>query len=63
MKKVSKVLVLLLVAVMVLSIFSGCGVVSRNKEKYRATAAIQVGKEKKTYSKILATFPNNKNKH
>lgn len=58
MKKVSKVLVLLLVAVMVLSIFSGCGVFSRNNEKYRATAALQVGNETITIGKIIDTFNN-----
>lgn len=58
MKKASKVLVLLLVAVLTIGLLCGCGAFSKNTEKYRATAAIQVGAETITIGKLIDTFNN-----
>lgn len=58
MKKASKVLVLLLVAVLTIGILCGCGAFTKNTEKYRATAAIQVGAETITIGKLIDTFNN-----
>lgn len=58
MKKASKVLVLLLVAVFVLGALSGCGMIGKNTEKYRSTTAITVGNEKITIGKLIDTFNN-----
>lgn len=56
MKKASKFLTLLLVAVLVLSIFSGCSFFGRNTEKYRAQVAIKVGNEEITIGKLIDTY-------
>lgn len=58
MKKASKFLTLLLVAVLVLSIFSGCSLFGRNTEKYRAQTAITVGNENITIGKLIDTYNN-----
>lgn len=63
MKKASKVLGLLLVAVMVLGIFTGCGLFTKKTDEYRATAAIQVGEETITIGKLIDTFNNNYNSY
>ncbi len=56
MKKASKVLTLLLVVVLVLGVFSGCGVFGRNTQKYRAQVAIKVGNEEITIGKLIDTY-------
>lgn len=56
MKKASKFLTLLLVAVLVLGVFSGCAVFGRNTEKYRAQVAMTVGNEEITIGKLIDTF-------
>lgn len=63
MKKASKVLVLLLVAVMVFGIFSGCGLFGRKTNEYRATAAIQVGNETITIGRLIDNFNSNYNSY
>lgn len=56
MKKASRFLTLLLVAVLVLSVFSGCTFFGRNTEKYRAQVAITVGNEEITIGKLIDTY-------
>lgn len=56
MKKASRFLTLLLVAVFVLSIFSGCSLFGRNTEKYRSQVAIIVGNENITVGKLIDTY-------
>ncbi len=56
MKKASRFLTLLLVAVLVLSIFSGCSLFGRNTEKYRSQVAITVGNENITIGKLIDTY-------
>ena len=56
MKKASKILILLLVAVMVLGAFAGCGIFSKNTEKYRSTVALRVGNQEITIGKLIDTF-------
>lgn len=58
MKKASRVLTLILIAVLVLGIFSGCGVFGRNSEKYRAQTIMTVGNETITVGKFIDTFNN-----
>ncbi|MCM1289824.1 MAG: hypothetical protein NC132_03200 [Corallococcus sp.] len=58
MKKVSRVLTLILVAVLVLGVFAGCGVFGRNNEKYRAQTIMTVGNETITVGKFIDTFNN-----
>ncbi len=56
MKKASKVLVLLLAVIMILGVFSGCGVFGRNTEKYRETVALKIGNEEIKIGKLIDTF-------
>lgn len=58
MKRATKVLVLLLIAVFLLGVFSGCGLFGRNTDKYRATTAFTVGDEKITIGKLIDTYNN-----
>ena len=58
MKRVTKILTLILVAVMVLSVFSSCAMFGTNVKKYRASTAINVGDEKITVAKVSDTFYN-----
>ena len=58
MKKASRVLTLILIAVLVLGIFSGCGMFGRNSEKYRSQVVMTVGKEEITAGKFIDTFNN-----
>ncbi len=58
MKRVTKILTLILVAVMVLSVFSSCAMFGTNTKKYRASVAINVGDEKITIAKVSDTFYN-----
>ena len=58
MKKVSRVLTLILVAVLVLGVFSGCNLFGRNSEKYRAQTIMTVGNEKISVGKFIDTFNN-----
>lgn len=58
MKKASRVLVLLLVAVLILGVFSSCSIFGRNTDKYRSMVAITVGDEKITIGKLIDTFNN-----
>ncbi len=56
MKKASRFLTLLLVAVLVLSIFSGCSLFGKNTEKYRSQVALTVGNEEITIGKLIDTY-------
>lgn len=56
MRKASKILTLILIAVLVLSVFAGCGLVGRNVAKYRNAIAFTVGNEEVTVGKLLDTF-------
>ena len=56
MKRASKILTLILIAVFVLSVFAGCDLVGRNTSKYRSTTAMQVGEQQITIGKLLDTF-------
>ena len=56
MKKASKILTLILVAVIVLSVFAGCDLVGRNVKLYRGTVAMTVGDQEITIGKLLDTF-------
>lgn len=58
MKRVTKTLTLILVAVMVLSVFSSCAMFGTNVKKYREATAITVGDEKITIAKVSDTFYN-----
>lgn len=41
---------------MVLGIFAGCGIFSRNTDKYRSTVALNVGNQKITVGKLIDTY-------
>lgn len=56
MKKASKILTLILIAVLVLSVFAGCSLVGRNVGEYRNVTAFSVGKQDVTVGKLLDTF-------
>lgn len=58
MKRASKVLVLLLVAVLLMGLFCGCGFFTKDSVMYRSTAALQVGNETITIGKLIETFNN-----
>lgn len=58
MKKISRMLTLILIAVLVLGVFSGCGVFDRNTEKYRSQTLMTVGNETITVGKFIDTFNN-----
>ncbi len=56
MKKASRILTLLLVAVMVLGIFAGCDLFGKDIAKYRAATVFTVGDQNVTVAKLLDTF-------
>ena len=56
MKKASKILTLILIAVFVLSVFAGCDLFGRDVVKYRSTTAMTVGDQEITIGKLLDTF-------
>lgn len=58
MKKVSKALVLALVAVLMLDILCGCASFTKVTDTYREQKAIQVGEETITIGKLIDTFNN-----
>lgn len=63
MKKASKILTLILVAVLLCGLFTGCAMFGRNPALYRNMTAMTVGNETITVGKILDTFNNNYNNY
>lgn len=56
MKRASKILTILLVAVFLLTALTGCAMFGRNTDKYRNTVAFTVGEVDVTLGKLLDTF-------
>ncbi len=58
MKKLTKILAVVIVAVMLCSALCSCVLVGRNSAKYRATTAVKVGNQEISVGKILDAFNN-----
>lgn len=63
MKKASRVISILLLAVLVLGVLSGCALVGRNAAKYRSATAFTVGQQNVTIGKVIDTFNNYYNQY
>ena len=58
MKKITRLVSILLMAVLVLGVLSGCAMFGKNTAKYREQTAITVGNQKVSIGKIVDTFNN-----
>lgn len=63
MRKASRLLTIILIAVLLLSVFAGCDLVTKNTAKYRAQTVFNIGNETVTVGKLLDSFNSNYNQY